>query len=151
MRLASVVLSTSFLVACGSEGDPPAADAMEEVEVDAGNERDPDAATASVVPSVPSELQVWLAAGSYSAFAAESAPHPSAGFLDEHSQDEVVEDKATVFQHLMARPDELCARAANDDRLAAKARLLEARVGAITGSAFVADRAACLAAPPDVR
>ena len=67
----------------------------------------------------------------------ETEPQPRSGFSPSRNlgpdlahKTAVAEDKASVFEHLMAYPDELCARAADDPLLMGKARLLLERIEA---------------------
>jgi hypothetical protein len=79
-------------------------------------------------------------------------PEPSseleAGFIDDYAKTAPAEDKAEVFSYMMGHADELCARAADDPLLRAKARLVLARVTAAVPpgmAAFVERRASCIA------
>jgi len=70
-----------------------------------------------------------------------------AGFLDRYAQTNVVEDKATVFQYMMTRGDEFCARAAVDPIVLAKGRLLRHRIARETSprdAGFVDRSVRCL-------
>jgi hypothetical protein len=71
-----------------------------------------------------------------------------AGFINDYAKTNAAEDKASVFEYLMGYPDELCARAADDPLLRAKARLLLARVDAAVPPGFgefAGRKASCLA------
>lgn len=72
-----------------------------------------------------------------------------AGFVSDYARTAVPEDKASVFEYMMGFPDELCARAVDDPRLMAKARLLLARIDAAVPpglGAFARRKASCLTA-----
>lgn len=58
------------------------------------------------------------------------------GFVNDYARTAPVEDKASVFEYLMARPDELCARGADDPILLAKAQLLLSRIEATVPPGF---------------
>jgi hypothetical protein len=71
------------------------------------------------------------------------------GFVSDYARTAVSEDKASVFEYMMGFPDELCARAVDDPRLMAKARLLLARIDAAVPpglGAFARRKASCLTA-----
>jgi hypothetical protein len=76
---------------------------------------------------------------------AEERPR-QVGFVDEYAASAEVEDKASVFQYLMARPDELCTVGATDPIVRAKTRLLWERVVPLLGDATLRARASCAAA-----
>jgi hypothetical protein len=73
------------------------------------------------------------------------------GFVNTYATTNVYEDRASVFQYLMARPDELCWMAEKDPILAEKTRLLWLRVAAHTDVAFLRQRATCAAWVDEVR
>jgi hypothetical protein len=60
----------------------------------------------------------------------DTASPIQAGFVNDYAKTNAAEDKASVFEYLMSYPDELCARAADDPRLLAKARLVLSRIEA---------------------
>jgi len=70
-----------------------------------------------------------------------------AGFIVPHATANDREDRASVYQWLVARPNELCAEAETDPVIAAKARLIWTRIRAITpaSEAFLARQAPCFA------
>ncbi len=64
------------------------------------------------------------------------------GFLNQHAGRNLREDHATVYQYLMARPDELCAA---DAIVLAKAKMIRDRVALVLGDArYLEQRAPCL-------
>ncbi|HEU4611979.1 MAG TPA: hypothetical protein VFS15_07870 [Kofleriaceae bacterium] len=69
------------------------------------------------------------------------------GFVDAYAASNEIEDRASTFQYLMARPAELCAIAAQDPAVRAKARLIWERVAAIDGVDWLRTRALCGGAP----
>ena len=67
------------------------------------------------------------------------------GFLSSHATASNREDRATVYQFMMAHPTELCERAAHDPILLGKARLLRDRIrGVIGASDYIDHRLPCL-------
>jgi hypothetical protein len=76
--------------------------------------------------------------------AGEQAPRRP-GFINPYASTAEIEDRASIYQYLMARPDELCEVAASDPVVRAKTRLVWARVAAITDVAFLRGRAGCAA------
>jgi hypothetical protein len=66
------------------------------------------------------------------------------GFLDPYAWTNVVEDRAVVFQHLMARPEATCERAKRDPNVRAKIALLAKRLAARIDIAFLTERAPCV-------
>ena len=71
-----------------------------------------------------------------------------AGFINDYAKTAIREDKASVFEHLMGYPDELCARAVDDPLLMGKVRILLARIEAAVPQGlgeFARRRAPCLA------
>lgn len=75
---------------------------------------------------------------------------PPPGFINAYAMTNAVEDRASVFQYLMARPAEMCARAAGDRVLRAKAGIVWTRVARLLGDRFLRARAACLVADAEV-
>lgn len=67
-----------------------------------------------------------------------------AGFINEYAATAEIEDRASMFQYLLGRPDELCAIAADDAGVRAKTRLLWRRVSSLVGPAFLRERATCV-------
>lgn len=65
------------------------------------------------------------------------------GYVNEYAATNPVEDRASVFQYLMARPDELCALEKTDDVVRAKVDLVWSRVAAIEPDKFLRERAKC--------
>ena len=59
------------------------------------------------------------------------------GFVSAYAATSPVEDRASVFQFLMVRPEELCTLAKDDRIVGAKARLLLQRLAAIGDSSFI--------------
>ncbi len=55
------------------------------------------------------------------------------GFVNNYATTNELEDRATVYEYMMGQPEELCALAAADPRVAAKARLVRARVARLMG------------------
>lgn len=85
---------------------------------------------------------------------ADGAQRPF-GFVNTYATTNDYEDRASVFQMLMARPDDLCALAQDDPIIRAKIRLLWERVAIVVGDEFLRGRAACVswvepARPPAV-
>ncbi len=66
------------------------------------------------------------------------------GFVDLYATSDAVEDRASVFQYLMARPDELCELMHNDAVIREKTRVIWDRITAVTGDAFLRARAGCV-------
>lgn len=79
----------------------------------------------------------------------DASPSPiDAGFVNDYAKTNPAEDKASVFEYVMSYPDELCARAADDPLLLAKARLLLSRIQAVIPPGlgdFASRKAPCLA------
>jgi hypothetical protein len=65
------------------------------------------------------------------------------GFVNAYAATNEIEDRASTFQYMMARPDELCAIARTDGGVRAKAKLIWSRVGALDGDGFLRRRALC--------
>jgi hypothetical protein len=68
------------------------------------------------------------------------------GFVNAYAATNPVEDRASVFQFLMSRPDELCALANSDPIVAAKTRLLWQRLGMVADLSFLRGSVACASA-----
>lgn len=66
------------------------------------------------------------------------------GFVNDYATSNEVEDRASVFQYLMTRPQELCGLAATDRVLRAKVELIWRRVAEIGGDALLLERAPCV-------
>ncbi len=69
------------------------------------------------------------------------------GFITAHATANVREDRATIYEHLIANSEALCKRAAVDPIIGEKARLIWQRVSAAAGfkAGFLARRAPCFA------
>lgn len=67
------------------------------------------------------------------------------GFVNAYAATNAVEDRASVFQFLMAKPQELCELVEGDPIVAAKARLVWQRLGAVTPLDFVRPTVGCAA------
>jgi len=77
------------------------------------------------------------------------------GFVDTYASTNDLEDRASVFELLMARPDDLCAIAKDDPIVRAKTSLLWGRLAIAVGDDFLRRRASCVtwiepARPPAV-
>lgn len=68
----------------------------------------------------------------------------AAGFVDLYAMTAAQEDRASVFQYLMARPDELCELMHDDAWIREKTRVIWQRITAVTGDGFLRSRAACV-------
>jgi len=68
------------------------------------------------------------------------------GFINEYAASAETEDRASMFQYLLARPHELCEIAAEDPVVRAKTRLLWKRVKPLVGDEFLKRRATCVLA-----
>jgi hypothetical protein len=66
-----------------------------------------------------------------------------AGFVDSYAATNEIEDRASTFQYMMARPAELCALSAADAAVRAKVKLIWSRVATLDGDAFLVARAKC--------
>jgi len=66
------------------------------------------------------------------------------GFVNNYAQTNEVEDRASTFEYIMVRPEELCERAARDPLLAKKVRLLWQRVKRIEGADKLGVTAPCV-------
>ena len=67
-----------------------------------------------------------------------------AGFVNPYAATNDVEDRASVFQYLMTRPNELCELAKTDKIVRAKVKLLWSRMSALVDDNFLRDRATCV-------
>jgi hypothetical protein len=67
------------------------------------------------------------------------------GFANAYAATNSVEDRATIFQFLMSRPDELCKLAQDDQIVAAKTKLMWKRLGQITDLTFLRTSVPCAA------
>jgi hypothetical protein len=67
-----------------------------------------------------------------------------AGFVNVYAATNEVEDRASVFQYLMTRPDELCEMAKTDSVVRTKAAVVWRRVAALESDRFLRDRATCV-------
>jgi hypothetical protein len=65
------------------------------------------------------------------------------GFVNVYATTSATEDRASVFQFLMARPTELCSMAEGDPAVLEKATLVWNRVGAAAGDEVLRLRATC--------
>jgi hypothetical protein len=65
------------------------------------------------------------------------------GFVNPYAATNELEDRASTYQYMMARPAELCELAAVDPAVRAKARLIWSRVAALDGDGFLRQRALC--------
>ncbi len=59
--------------------------------------------------------------------------HRPPGFVNSYATTNELEDRATVFEYMMGQPDALCALAAADPLVAAKAKLVRDRVAKLLG------------------
>ena len=66
------------------------------------------------------------------------------GFVNAYATTDEAEDRASVYEYLMARPDALCEIAATDPIVQAKVAMIWLRVAAITGDAFLRKHAPCV-------
>jgi hypothetical protein len=66
------------------------------------------------------------------------------GFVNVYATTNEMEDRASVFEYLMARPADLCALAKEDAFLRAKTRLVWWRTAEVVGDAFLRQRATCV-------
>jgi hypothetical protein len=86
-------------------------------------------------------------------FSYHGQDHPTqpglAGFVNEYATTNEAEDKASTFQYMMARPQELCALAAKDPLIAQKARRLWDRLARRIGDGFLRRRVDCLTYGPE--
>jgi hypothetical protein len=65
------------------------------------------------------------------------------GFVDEYAATNEIEDKASVYQFMMARPSELCEIEKKDPTVRKKVKVLWQRIAALTDDGFLAKRARC--------
>jgi hypothetical protein len=72
-----------------------------------------------------------------------SATRPD-GFVDPYATKNAQEDRASVFEYVMARPDELCELAHHDEVVRAKVALIWERVSSVTDAKYLRARAACV-------
>jgi hypothetical protein len=72
---------------------------------------------------------------------ADDRPH---GFVNPYATTNEIEDRASVFQYLMARPDELCEIAKGDPIVRDKVALLRDRIEKLAGAGWLDARAACV-------
>lgn len=70
------------------------------------------------------------------------------GFVNTYATTDEMEDRASTFEYLMVRPDELCELAAKDPALARKVRLLWQRVSHVEGADRLGVTAPCAALHP---
>lgn len=66
-----------------------------------------------------------------------------AGFVNAYAATNEIEDRASTFQYLMARPAELCELAATDAAVKAKAKLIWSRVARLDGDSWLRARSLC--------
>lgn len=66
-----------------------------------------------------------------------------AGFVNAYAASNEIEDRASTFQYLMARPVELCEIAKTDAGVRAKAKLIWSRVSRLDGDGWLRARALC--------
>jgi hypothetical protein len=71
------------------------------------------------------------------------------GFVNDYATTNEIEDRASTFQYMMARPAELCAMAAKDPVIAAKAKLIWNRVATAVGDELLRRRVDCLTYRPE--
>jgi hypothetical protein len=102
-----------------------------------------EAATMQDVVAADPEWDLYNPLGFAYGKIARTAHRPD-GFVDAYAATSRVEDRASVFQYVMARPDELCELARTDDTVRTKARMIWQRVAAVTGEAFLRARAPCV-------
>jgi hypothetical protein len=69
------------------------------------------------------------------------------GFVSSYALTNAIEDRASTFEFLMVKPDELCALAARDPVLLRKVRLLWQRVARIEGADRLGITAPCVLSP----
>jgi hypothetical protein len=69
-----------------------------------------------------------------------------AGFINSYAATADTEDRASVFQYLMARSTELCAVAAGDEEVRAKTRIVWRRAAAFIGDDVLRKHAPCVTA-----
>lgn len=66
------------------------------------------------------------------------------GFINQYAAVAEIEDRASMFQYLLARPDELCTIAEEDPGVRAKTRTLWKRIKPLVGDEFLKTRATCV-------
>ena len=66
------------------------------------------------------------------------------GFVNAYASANDFEDRASTFQWLMARPEQLCEIAKGDEIVRAKVNLLWSRIASVVGDDFLRKRAACV-------
>jgi len=66
------------------------------------------------------------------------------GFINSYAATADIEDRASMFQYLLARPNELCSLAVDDPTLQTKTRVLWRRISSLIGPTFLAKRAPCV-------
>jgi hypothetical protein len=66
-----------------------------------------------------------------------------AGFVNAYAATNEIEDRASTYQYLMARPAELCELEKTDATVKAKAQLIWSRVAKLDGDAWLRARAKC--------
>jgi hypothetical protein len=114
---------------------------------------------AELLPGIVDDDPPWRAINSpefdYHGFVHDSAHAsvagaPPPGFVNSYATTNAAEDRASVFQLLMAQPAALCKLAASDPAIRDKVRLLWRRVAAVVDDGFLRRRAACAIelAPP---
>ncbi|HEY5944675.1 MAG TPA: hypothetical protein VIV40_04260 [Kofleriaceae bacterium] len=69
------------------------------------------------------------------------------GFVNSYALTNAVEDRASTWEYLMVRPDDLCTLAARDAVLARKVRLLWERVARVEGANRLGVTAPCVVKP----
>lgn len=67
------------------------------------------------------------------------------GFVNAYATTAEHEDRASVYEMMISRPDELCELVRGDDIIASKASIIGRRVARVLGEDFVRDRAECAA------
>ena len=65
------------------------------------------------------------------------------GFVNTYARTNAVEDKASVYQLMMAHPDDLCQIEKVDPIVRAKVQILWKRIAAITDDEYLRRRALC--------
>lgn len=92
-----------------------------------------------LMPEVMTDDPAWPAFGYTGAFQQKQP-----GFVNTYATTAAVEDRASVFEYVMARPDELCELARSDEVLRKKVGIVWHRAAQATGDAFLRARAACV-------
>jgi hypothetical protein len=75
---------------------------------------------------------------------AEAGARRPFGFVNAYATTNDYEDRASVFELLMARPETLCEMAKDDSIVREKTRLVWERTAIVTGEAFLRQRAPCV-------